>query len=201
MSKNFDLSKRVLDVLVATAGLVVTSPVQAIVAAAVKLKLGSPVLFRQDRPGRNNEIFRLVKFRTMEPPSAKFVTDEERLTPLGRFLRGTSLDELPTLWNVLRGDMSLVGPRPLRVHYLPLYTPEQSRRHEVRPGITGLAQINGRNAISWEERLAYDVEYVNRRCWKLDLAILARTAGLVLSRKGVTAEGYATMRPFVGPEK
>lgn len=196
----YDAVKRVLDVVASTAGLVITSPVQLCVAGVVLVAHGRPVLFRQERPGRDGVVFELVKFRTMRHPDATHVTDEERLTTVGRALRATSLDELPTLWNVLKGDMSLVGPRPLRVHYLSRYTPRQARRHEVRPGITGLAQVSGRNLLTWEERFELDVEYVDRRSLSLDVQILARTVVAVLTRRGISAEGSATMSPFLGSE-
>ncbi len=190
--------KRAVDVVVASVVLAASLPVQVGVAIAVRTSMGSPVLFRQPRPGKDGVVFELVKFRTMRNPDAERVTDAERLTPLGRFLRSTSLDELPTLWNVVKGDMSLVGPRPLLVEYLPRYSPEQARRHEVRPGITGLAQVSGRNAISWEQKLTLDVEYVDHQSLALDLQILARTAVSVLRRHGISAQGEATMAPFLG---
>lgn len=190
--------KRAVDVVVASVVLAASLPVQVGVAIAVRTSMGSPVLFRQPRPGKDGVVFELVKFRTMRNPDAERVTDAERLTPLGRFLRSTSLDELPTLWNVVKGDMSLVGPRPLLVEYLPRYSPEQARRHEVRPGITGLAQVSGRNAISWEQKLTLDVEYVDHQSLTLDLQILARTAVSVLRRHGISAQGEATMAPFLG---
>lgn len=195
--------KRCLDVTVSAIGIVVTAPVQVVTAAVVLWAHGRPALFRQARPGRDGVVFELVKFRTMRHPDATHVTDAERLTSVGRVLRSTSLDELPTLWNVLRGDMSLVGPRPLLVEYLPRYSPEQARRHEVRPGITGLAQVSGRNGLSWEEKLALDVEYVDRRSLRLDLAILASTVRSVLMRQGISGEGEATMSVFMGnpPER
>jgi lipopolysaccharide/colanic/teichoic acid biosynthesis glycosyltransferase len=196
--RRFDATKRAVDVTASAIGLVLTAPVQAATAAAVLAAHGRPVLFRQPRPGRDGEVFELVKFRTMRHPDATHVTDAERLKSLGRFLRSTSLDELPTLWNVLKGDMSLVGPRPLLVEYLPRYSPEQARRHEVRPGITGLAQVSGRNALSWEEKFALDVEYVDRRCFRLDLLILWWTVRSVLARHGISADGQATMTPFLG---
>src|SRR5699024_6102214 len=170
-----------------------TAPIQIAVAAAVRVNLGSPVLFRQQRPGKNERIFELAKFRTMLPVTEKHTTDEERLTKFGKFLRSTSLDELPSLWNVLRGDMSLVGPRPLLVEYLEHYSPEQARRHEVRPGITGLAQVRGRNEVDWERRFEYDVEYVDSRSIALDLKILVDTVATVLKRSGISQEGHATM--------
>jgi sugar O-acyltransferase (sialic acid O-acetyltransferase NeuD family) len=172
----YDPVKRFIDVAVAAVLLVVTAPIQLVVALLVRSKLGRPVLFRQPRPGQDEHVFELAKFRTMREldPARDLVTDADRLTPFGHLLRSTSLDELPTLWNVLKGDMSLVGPRPLLVRYLDRYTPEQRRRHEVRPGITGLAQVSGRNALSWEEKFALDVEYVEKRGLLLDLKILAR---------------------------
>jgi lipopolysaccharide/colanic/teichoic acid biosynthesis glycosyltransferase len=192
--------KRVVDVAVAGPLLVVTAPVQAAVAVAVAGRLGRPVLFRQRRPGRGGVPFTILKFRTMLPldVAAGHVDDASRLTPLGRFLRSTSLDELPTLVNVLRGDMSLVGPRPLLMAYLPRYSATQARRHEVRPGLTGLAQVSGRNAVGWDERLALDVEYVDTRSLRLDLAILGRTVAAVVRREGISADGEATMPEFLG---
>lgn len=194
----YDVVKRSVDVAVSAVGLVVTAPLQLGIAAAVRASLGRPVLFRQVRPGRDGEPFEVVKFRTMRHPDATRVTDADRLTALGRLLRAASLDELPTLWNVLRGDMSLVGPRPLLMQYLPLYSPEQARRHDVRPGITGLAQVSGRNALGWEEKFALDVAYVERRSAGLDAWILWRTVALVARSHGISAEGEATMQPFTG---
>ncbi|MHB1063511.1 MAG: sugar transferase [Georgenia sp.] len=196
----YDVVKRGGDVAIAGLALVLTAPVQGVVALAVARKLGRPVLFRQDRPGRDGRLFSLVKFRTMRDPdpSAGLVSDADRLTPFGAKLRATSLDELPTLWNVLRGDMSLVGPRPLLPQYLPLYTPEQARRHEVRPGVTGHAQTSGRNALSWEDRFTLDVEYVDQRSFVFDLRILLATLRTVVRRQGIAAEGHVTMSPFTG---
>jgi len=193
-------AKRVLDLAVATPALVLSLPVQAVVAAAVRWRLGSPVLFRQQRPGLHGQVFTMRKFRTMlDVDEARgLVTDEQRLTPFGSFLRSTSFDELPTLWNIVRGDMSLVGPRPLLVGYLDRYSPEQARRHDVRPGLTGLAQVSGRNALTWEERLALDVAYVDTRSMALDLRILWRTVATVLRREGVSATGHVTMPEFTG---
>ncbi|WP_280513525.1 sugar transferase [Intrasporangium calvum] len=196
--RRYDAVKRGMDVVVSAVGLVVTAPVQLVVAAVVRVALGSPVLFRQQRPGKDGVIFELVKFRTMLHPDTDHQTDAERLMPVGRILRSTSLDELPTLWNVLRGDMSLVGPRPLLVEYLPLYSAEQARRHEVRPGVTGLAQASGRNSLGWEDKFALDVQYVDRRGLGLDLHILRRTLAAVLSRRGISGEGQATMSVFLG---
>lgn len=196
----YDRVKRTLDIVVGGTALVVSLPVQAAVAAVVAVCLGRPVLFRQERPGKDGEIFELRKFRSMLPvdETRGHVTDAERLTPFGRVLRSTSLDELPSLWNVVRGDMSIVGPRPLLPSYLPLYDERQARRHEVRPGLTGLAQVTGRNATTWEERLRLDVDYVEQRSLRLDLSIIVRTVTIVLSRSGVSAAGEATMAPFTG---
>ncbi len=199
-SRRYDPLKRMIDIVVAVVGLVLTAPLQAGLAVLIARKLGRPVCFRQQRPGRFGEPFTLVKFRTMrEPdPEAGLVTDTERLTPFGSALRSTSLDELPTLWNVLRGDMSLVGPRPLLMHYLERYTPEQARRHDVRPGITGLAQVGGRNSLNWDQKLWSDADYVARRSVWLDLRILARTVLAVTRRRGISAHGEATMPEFTG---
>jgi lipopolysaccharide/colanic/teichoic acid biosynthesis glycosyltransferase len=196
-----DAVKRLGDIVVSAVLLVVLSPVLLVVALLVRANLGSPVLFKQLRPGRHEKVFSLYKFRTMATscgPSdtAAVATDAERLTSFGRFLRASSLDELPELWNVLLGDMSIVGPRPLLVEYLKRYSPEQARRHEVRPGITGWAQVNGRNALSWEDRFALDVWYVDNRSLALDITILVRTVATVLKREGVSAAGHATMEPF-----
>ncbi len=191
--------KRFIDVVVAIVGLIVTAPVQAVVAGLIRWNMGTPVLFRQVRPGLHARPFALLKFRTMLTPeqAGNAREDADRLTPLGRRLRAASLDELPSLWNVLRGDLSLVGPRPLLLHYVPHYTPEQARRHEARPGITGLAQVSGRNALDWESRLGLDVSYVDRCSFALDAAILWRTVLPVLRRQGISAPGEATMPPFV----
>ncbi|MBN9106396.1 MAG: sugar transferase [Propionibacteriaceae bacterium] len=188
-----------MDVSVSAVALVVTLPVQAAVAALVATRLGRPVLFRQPRPGLNGKVFTLVKFRTMlsEDASRGLVTDEQRLTRFGRALRATSLDELPTLWNVLRGDMSLVGPRPLRVEYLSRYDAEQMHRHDVRPGVTGLAQVSGRNSISWDEKFTYDLRYVRDLSLRLDLRILRQTFAQVFSGKGVSQAGHVTMPEFM----
>lgn len=194
----YDAVKRVLDVGAAAALLVVTAPVQAVVAGLVRQRLGSPVLFKQPRPGKDGKVFLLHKFRTMLPedPARGLVDDADRLTPLGKALRSLSVDELPTLWNVLRGDMSMVGPRPLLIEYLDRYNPEQARRHEVRPGITGLAQATGRNALSWEEKFRLDVEYVDNLSLALDLKILLATVRAVLKREGISQDGHATMPRF-----
>lgn len=187
--------KRCFDLLLILATAPLWAPLLAVAAALVRLKLGRPVLFVQERGGKGGRPFRLYKFRSMrEGPG----TDEERLTPFGRWLRATSLDELPELWNVLKGEMSLVGPRPLPVRYLPRYSPEQNRRHEVLPGITGWAQVNGRNALDWETKFRYDVEYVRRRSLALDAKVLLLTVAQVLFRKGISHAGEATMSEFGG---
>lgn len=194
------IAKRTLDCIGAGIGLVVLAPVFAAIWLTVRIKLGSPAIFAQQRPGKNGQLFTMLKFRSMleEDPASRLVTDDQRSTPFGRRLRATSLDELPTLINVLKGDMSLVGPRPLNVDYLPIYSPHQARRHEVRPGVTGLAQVNGRNLLSWEARFDLDVEYVDRNNLWLDLKILIKTIGQVFSRSGIEAEGITTMTKFIG---
>jgi sugar transferase EpsL len=189
------------DRVVALLALIGLSPVLGILAVLVRLKLGSPVLFRQQRPGLHGKPFTLSKFRTMtdkRDAQGNLLPDAERLTKFGKFLRASSLDELPELWNVLKGEMSLVGPRPLLMHYLPLYTPEQARRHEVRPGITGWAQVNGRNALSWEEKFALDVWYVDNHTLWLDLKIIFLTLLKIVKRDGINQPGAATMKPFEG---
>ena len=191
-------AKAAMDRAGAAVGLVVCSPLLAVVAVGVRVALGSPVLFRQRRPGLHGEPFDCIKFRTMRNGEG---SDADRLTAFGRFLRSTSLDELPELLNVLRGQMSLVGPRPLLTEYLERYSVEQARRHEVKPGLTGWAQVNGRNATTWEERLALDVWYVDHWSLALDLRILIRTMGTVLKRRGVSAAGSATMPEFLGSPK
>ena len=192
--------KRLFDLIVSALGLVLLSPLLAAIALLVLWKLGRPILFRQRRPGLHGKPFTLFKFRTMVAawPDGEERPDDERLTAFGRLLRGTSLDELPELWNVLKGDMSLVGPRPLLMEYLPLYTPAQARRNEVRPGLTGWAQVNGRNALSWEEKFALDIWYVDNRSLLLDLKILLLTLRNVADRRGISAEGEATMPRFTG---
>ena len=191
--------KRPLDALIAAAALVVFAPAMLAVALAIRLTMGCPVLFRQQRPGLHGQPFTLLKFRTMTDqrgPDGALLPDAARLTPLGRFLRRTSLDELPQLINVLRGEMSLVGPRPLLMEYLPLYTPRQARRHEVRPGITGWAQVQGRNSLTWEQKFDLDVDYVDRHSLLLDLRILALTLLKVLRREGINQPGQATATRF-----
>ena len=193
--------KRAIDIVIASIALVVLAPIIALVAGCVRVALGSPVLFRQQRPGLNGEPFTLVKFRTMRDAMDRKgnpLPDAARLTSFGRGLRATSLDELPELWNVLRGDMSLVGPRPLLMEYLPRYSARQARRHELRPGITGWAQINGRNALSWSERFEMDVWYVENRSLWLDLRILLLTLVRVIRPEGVAQPGHVTMSPFSG---
>lgn len=193
--------KRFMDCCVAGVGLMVAAPLLIFLFGVVRWRLGTPVLFRQQRPGLDARPFELLKLRTMREavgPDGAPLPDVQRLTSLGQWLRKTSLDELPSLWNVLKGDMSLVGPRPLLMEYLPRYTSEQARRHDVRPGITGWAQINGRNALTWEEKFALDVWYVDHQSVWLDLRILARTVGTVLGAKGVSQKGHATMEKFLG---
>ena len=197
------VAKRVLDVVVAGVALILLSPVLAVVALLVRLRLGSPVLFRQERAGLDRQPFTLTKLRTMTEErgaDGELLPDEERLPAFGSFLRSTSLDELPELVHVIRGEMSLVGPRPLPTTYLDRYTPRQARRHEVRPGITGWAQVNGRNTAGWPERLEMDVWYVEHRSLRLDLQILWRTLRVVVSREGVAEDGRATMTEFLGTE-
>ena len=194
-------AKRMIDIAGAAMGLALLSPVLLGAMLAVRLRMGTPVLFRQTRPGLHGRPFEMVKLRTMRDtagPDGRPLPDAERLTPLGRFLRASSIDELPELWNVLKGEMSLVGPRPLLMEYLPLYSPEQSRRHELRPGLTGWAQVNGRNALSWDEKFALDVWYVDNRTLALDLRIMWMTATKILKRDGISAAGEATMPKFTG---
>lgn len=198
------MGKRVLDILLSGALLVVLAGPMAVLAGLVAIRLGRPVFFRQTRIGKDGRAFEMVKFRSMTDARdsiGALLPDAERLTPFGSLLRRTSLDELPELWNVLRGDMSLVGPRPLLPEYLPLYSTHQARRHEVRPGVTGWAQINGRNAISWETRLDLDVWYVDNRSTRLDFEILWKTLSKVVRRDGISAEGEATMSRFTGSER
>ncbi|WP_309083906.1 sugar transferase [Chelativorans sp.] len=193
--------KRFVDIVGSALLLLLLLPLIAVIASLVRLRLGSPSIFRQTRPGKNARPFQLLKFRTMTDArraDGTLLPDSERLTEFGRFLRSTSLDELPELWNVLKGDMSLVGPRPLLMEYLPLYSNEQARRHEVRPGLTGWAQVNGRNALSWEEKFAYDVWYVDNQSLWLDMKILAMTITKVITRTGISADGEATMPAFTG---
>lgn len=200
-SRAADIVRRCVDVVGAALGLLVAAPLLLGAAAAIRATLGAPVLYRAQRPGLGGRPFVLLKLRTMREPrpgEPRLASDGARLTRLGRLLRATSVDELPSLWNVLRGDMSLVGPRPLLMQYLERYTPEQARRHEVKPGLTGWAQIHGRNAIGWSERFALDVWYVDHRSLRLDLQILARTVLKVLRREGIHAEGQATMGEFMG---
>jgi sugar transferase EpsL len=193
--------KRIFDVIFSVAFLILLLPIIFVVAVAVLYAMGGPVLFGQIRPGLHNKPFKMLKFRTMNNARDSFgnlLDDEQRLTKTGRFLRAASLDELPGLWNVLIGDMSLVGPRPLLMQYLPLYSPEQKRRHEVKPGLTGWAQINGRNAISWDDKFALDVWYVDHRTFTLDIYILLKTAVKVCIREGINGVDGAVMPPFEG---
>jgi lipopolysaccharide/colanic/teichoic acid biosynthesis glycosyltransferase len=194
--------KRTFDIAVCLAALVLLCVPLLLLVALVRAKLGSPVFFRQQRPGLRGQPFEVIKFRTMtggRGTDGSLLSDAQRLTPFGRFLRASSMDELPELWNVLKGDMSLVGPRPLLMEYLPLYSAEQARRHEVRPGITGWAQVNGRNALSWDQKFKLDVWYVDNRTMWLDIKILWLTVRKVLVREGISAEGEATMPRFTGP--
>lgn len=195
------MMKRLFDIFAVALGLLVMAPLILVVRWQVKRRLGSPVFFRQSRPGKNGQPFEMIKFRTMKDSvdsEGKPLPDAERITSFGQFLRSSSLDELPELWNVLKGEMSLVGPRPLLMEYLPLYSKEQYRRHEVRPGVTGWAQVNGRNAISWEDKFKLDVWYVDNQSFLLDLKILFLTVKKVLVRDGISGEGEATMSKFAG---
>ena len=195
------MRKRLFDLVLVLGSLPLWLPLLGFLAVMVRVRLGGPVFFQQDRPGQGGRLFRLVKFRTMtdaRDAHGQLLPDAARLRPFGRWLRATSLDELPEIWHVLRGEMSLVGPRPLLPEYLPLYTPRQARRHTIRPGLTGWAQIHGRNATDWATRLALDVWYVDHQSLWLDLIILARTVGKVLWREGINATGEATMTRFTG---
>ena len=197
--------KRLLDIIISLCGIIILSPVYLVVWILVRVKLGKPALFTQERPGKNGKIFKLYKFRSMtdeRDEEGKLLPDEVRLTPFGKKLRSTSLDELPELFNILKGEMSVIGPRPLLIKYLPLYNETQKHRHDVRPGLTGLAQINGRNAITWEKKFEYDVEYVNQLSFLMDLKIFFGTITAVLKRDGINSETDATMEAFTGtPEK
>jgi lipopolysaccharide/colanic/teichoic acid biosynthesis glycosyltransferase len=199
-SERYSGLKRLIDAVIAAAGLILLSPLIIMVSALVATTLGRPVLFFQRRPGRHGRPFRLVKFRSMRSvdESSGLISDADRMTRVGSLLRATSLDELPTLWNVLRGEMSLVGPRPLLMSYLERYSAGQARRHEVRPGITGLAQVRGRNALSWEQKFDFDVWYVDNYCLSVDMRIIAETFGVVLRRTGISAEGAVTAPEFLG---
>lgn len=193
--------KRLLDIIIASIALILLSPLYAFVAYKVKKNLGSPVLFRQVRPGLHGKPFEMIKFRTMKDAvdeQGNSLPDSERLTPFGQMLRSTSLDEMPELWNVIKGDMSIVGPRPLLMEYLPLYSPEQAKRHDVRPGMTGHAQVNGRNAIGWEEKFKLDTWYVENHSIWLDFKIMFKTVHKVLAKDDISAEGEATMSKFTG---
>lgn len=193
--------KRVTDVIAAGAGLLLLAPVLGLTALSVRLAMGRGVLFRQERVGKGGKRFQVVKFRTMREgfgPNGQPLSDSERLTAFGKFLRQSSIDELPQLWNVLKGEMSLVGPRPLLPEYLALYTPEQARRHHVRPGVTGWTQVNGRNALDWDEKFLLDVWYVDHQSFSLDMKILLMTAKKVCMREGISQAGFATMEKFTG---
>lgn len=197
------LTKRIIDVLVSTSGLILTAPLTLSAALAIATTMGRPILFRQQRPGLGGQAFEILKFRTMRPPTAQeemLLSDANRITKLGAFLRSTSIDELPTLLNVLKGDMSLIGPRPLLMCYLNRYTPRQARRHAVKPGITGWAQINGRNTISWEQKFDLDLWYIDHASMRLDLVILLKTIKKVITRDGISAQGQATMSEFMGTQ-
>ncbi|MCO8044770.1 sugar transferase [Acinetobacter bohemicus] len=196
--------KRLLDIIIASIALILLSPFYAFVAYKVKKNLGSPVLFRQVRPGLHGKPFEMIKFRTMKDAvdeQGNPLPDSERLTPFGQMLRSTSLDEMPELWNVIKGDMSIVGPRPLLMEYLPLYSPEQAKRHDVRPGMTGHAQVNGRNAIGWEEKFKLDTWYVENQSIWLDFKIMFKTVHKVLAKDDISAEGEATMTRFTGSQR
>ena len=195
--------KRLLDIIIASIALILLSPLYAFVAYKVKKNLGSPVLFHQVRPGLHGKPFEMIKFRTMKDAvdeQGNPLPDSERLTPFGQMLRSTSLDEMPELWNVIKGDMSIVGPRPLLMEYLPLYSPEQAKRHDVRPGMTGHAQVNGRNAIGWEEKFKLDTWYVENQSIWLDFKIMFKTVHKVLAKDDISAEGEATMTRFTGSQ-
>lgn len=196
--------KRILDFILSLIAIIVLSPVMLVVAVLVRIKLGSPVLFKQQRPGKDEKIFRMYKFRTMtdeKDAEGRLLPDEKRLTRFGKMLRSTSLDELPELFNILKGDMSIVGPRPLLVAYLPLYNERQKHRHDVRPGFTGLAQVNGRNSISWEEKFEWDVRYVEHVTFLEDCRIILKTVKVVLAREGISSDTSATMEAFTGTKE
>lgn len=196
--------KRLLDIVLSGCALIVLSPLLLVTAILVRVKLGSPVIFCQERPGKDEKIFKLHKFRSMsdaQDENGNLLPDKERLTGFGKKLRSLSIDELPELWDIFRGKMSIVGPRPLLVKYLPLYNEEQRHRHDVRPGLTGWAQVHGRNLTSWEERFEYDVEYVNNISFALDVKIIIMTIRCVLGREGINADGSATMEAFVGTKE
>ncbi len=193
--------KRILDIISSLLAIIILSPLLAVTAVLVKTKLGSPVLFKQERPGKDEKIFTLMKFRTMtdeRDENGELLPDEVRLTKFGKFLRSTSIDELPELFNILKGDMSVIGPRPLLVEYIPRYNEHQHRRHEVRPGLSGWAQVNGRNSISWEEKFDLDVEYVDNYSFAMDVKILFMTVLNVLKKEGISSETSATMEVFMG---
>ncbi len=197
MYKNF--IKRALDIIISLCGIIILSPVYLILWILVRVKLGNPALFTQDRPGKNEKVFKLYKFRTMtdeRDEKGELLPDEIRLTGFGKILRSTSMDELPELFNILKGDMSLIGPRPLLVRYLPYYTEEERHRHDVRPGLTGLAQVNGRNALGWEDRFSYDLQYVEHCSFLMDMKVLGMTVGKVLKRSGTLSGAEQTVPDF-----
>ncbi len=193
--------KRLLDIILSLVALIILFPILLVIALLIRINLGSPVIFTQDRPGKDEKIFKLYKFRSMtdeRDESGQLLPDSERLPKFGRMLRSTSLDELPELWNILKGDMSIVGPRPLLIHYLTLYNEEQKRRHEVRPGLTGYAQIKGRNTLKWKDRFKYDVEYIEKLSFIMDLKIVVLTIKKVIVKEGISSETSQTMEPFKG---
>ena len=196
--------KRIIDIILSLLALIILSPLIIIIGISVRIKIGKPIIFKQKRPGKNEEIFILYKFRTMTEEKDEYgnlLPDEKRLTEFGKFLRSTSLDELPELFNILKGDMSIVGPRPLLVEYLPLYNEQQKHRHDVRPGLTGLAQINGRNSITWNKKFNEDIEYVNNITFMLDVKIVFKTIAKVIKKEGINQDENTTMKKFAGNEK
>lgn len=199
-----DCIKRLIDIVLSAIALIVLSPILLVVSVLVRIRLGSPVIFKQKRPGKDGEIFELYKFRTMtdkRDAEGNLLPDEERLTKFGKKLRSTSLDELPELWNILKGDMSIVGPRPLLVQYLPLYNERQKHRHDVKPGLTGLAQVHGRNSVSWEEKFEWDVKYAKRVSLLMDFCIVCKTIEIVLKKEGINSDTSVTMEAFEGNSK
>ncbi len=196
--------KRIIDIILSLLALIILSPLIIIIGISVRIKIGKPIIFKQKRPGKNEKIFILYKFRTMTEEKDEYgnlLPDEKRLTKFGKFLRSTSLDELPELFNILKGDMSIVGPRPLLVEYLPLYNEKQKHRHDVRPGLTGLAQINGRNSITWNKKFKEDIEYVNNITFMLDAKIVFKTVAKVIKKEGINQDENTTMKKFTGNEK
>lgn len=192
------LFKRLIDIIISGIALILLSPIFLIIYILVRIKLGAPVFFIQPRPGMNEKVFNMYKFRTMTDSNDNLLSDEQRLTKFGLRLRASSLDELPELWNIFKGDMSLVGPRPLLVSYLPLYSKEQRKRHNVRPGLTGLAQVKGRNSLTWNQKFAYDVDYVNGISFKTDIYIIFSTIKTIIKKEGISSQSSQTMEPFKG---